>query len=102
MIIILVDPSEDELNKLKRLVGEFEADLIIEKYIVKEGREYKPEWLSSEEFESEIKKRGYSCKQITTKKRLCDSWGVAYEMRGKNMYYRNDLHRIPSRVRDQS
>lgn len=105
MILILTEPTEKDLEIIKKIMGDKSIetfDLVPKNENKKTEVKNNNDWLSPEEFTTAVKKKGYSCKRSHTRKSICDTWGIDYELRGKTLFFRNQIEKIPSRLKQAS
>jgi hypothetical protein len=93
MIIVLSNPTPAELELLKRLVDEKTYNSLQDTPEPKGNT-----WISSKVFRKKLEAKGYNCKTSKTRKRIAELYGIRYEVRGRELWFQNELEGIPIKL----
>jgi hypothetical protein len=99
MIIVLNNPSMVEMEFVEKLLKENSSGNL-KPFVGNDVQATLAKWLNPVQFETEMAKKGYRCSTSKTRKKLCEEYGIQYEKRGKELWFCNELHKIPSRIAD--
>ena len=93
MLLILNDPTPSELEMLQRIIGDVKFDIVDRKmnYLTTVEKTIKEhDWLSASTFVKLLAEKGYSCKSPITRLRLCKMFGVQYQKKGNEIWFKNE------------
>jgi hypothetical protein len=94
MIILVSDPTHTDLEFVLQLLKSSQATVT---HLDAEQKNTILEWLPPAQFEKEMNDKGYKCSTSKTRKAICNKHGIVYQKRGKELWFRNELSKIPNK-----
>jgi hypothetical protein len=93
---IIEDATPEELKRLNL------EELFGNHVQIVKPLEEKPEWLNGPQFEVAMAAKGYKMvRSMQKKKEICDEYKVTYEKKGREIYFLNQLDRVPNKLHKQ-
>src|SRR5687767_5794405 len=88
MVLLVFADDVNEIEKIQHLLPTRPAAIL----------PMKPaDWINGVQFDHALQQRGYKCNSMPTRKKWSDKYGIAYEKRGNELWFRNEIEKIPSR-----
>jgi hypothetical protein len=102
MIVLMTDPSEKDLEIVRRILG----DSTLKPFIIEPGG-LEPtatvpvdQWMSFEVFRDQMEMRGWNCKHPITRKKLALRFGFQQRMKGRSYEFQGDFSKVKNRKKN--